>query len=38
MATASLVLSDDSTLSKCDRTLLRLERVFALISGLSVLH
>lgn len=36
MATASLVLSDDSTLSKCDRTLLRLERVFALISGLSV--
>ena len=36
MATASLVLSDDSTLSKCDRTLLRLERVFAPISGLSV--
>ena len=36
MATASLVLSDDSTLSKCDRALLRLERVFALISGLSV--
>jgi len=36
MATASLVLSDDSILSKCDRTLLRLERVFALISGLSV--
>ena len=36
MATASLVLSDDSTLSKCDRSLLRLERVFALISGISV--
>lgn len=36
MATASLVLSDDSTLSKCDRSLLRLERGFALISGISV--
>ncbi|MCF2870323.1 TRAP transporter small permease [Octadecabacter sp. G9-8] len=36
MATASLVLSDDSILSKCDRRLLRLERVFALISGISV--
>ncbi len=36
MATASLVLSDNSTLSKCDRSLLRLERGFALISGISV--
>lgn len=36
MATASLVLSDDSTLSKCDLALFRLERVFALISGISV--
>ena len=36
MATASLVLTDDSTLSKMDRGLLRLERVFALISGISV--
>lgn len=36
MATASLVLTDDSTLSKLDRTLLRLERGFALISGLAV--
>jgi len=36
MATASLVLTDNSTLSKCDQTLLRLERVFALISGISV--
>lgn len=36
MATASLVLTDGSTLSKCDRALLRLERVFALISGISV--
>ncbi len=36
MATASLVLSDDSTLSKCDLALLRLERMFALISGISV--
>lgn len=36
MATASLVLTDDSTLSKLDRTLLRLEQGFALISGLAV--
>ncbi|MEO0402065.1 MAG: TRAP transporter small permease [Pseudomonadota bacterium] len=36
MATASLVLSDDSTLSKIDHLLLRLERSFALISGISV--
>lgn len=36
MATASLVLSDDSTLSKLDHALLRVERVFALISGLAV--
>lgn len=36
MAVASRVLSDDSTLSKCDQALLRLERVFALISGLAV--
>lgn len=36
MATASLVLSDDSTLSKCDHGLLRLERIFALVSGISV--
>ncbi|WP_375280238.1 TRAP transporter small permease subunit [Pseudooctadecabacter sp.] len=36
MATASLVLTDDSTLSKLDRILLRLERGFALISGLAV--
>ncbi len=36
MATASLVLTDDSTLSKLDLFLLRLERGFALISGLAV--
>ncbi|MEP1522790.1 TRAP transporter small permease [Ascidiaceihabitans sp.] len=36
MATASLVLSDDSALSKCDHGLLRLERIFALVSGISV--
>lgn len=36
MATASLVLTDDSLLSKCDQTLLRLERFLALISGISV--
>lgn len=36
MATASLVLSDDSILSKYDRKLLRLERALALVSGLSV--
>ena len=36
MATASLVLTDGSTLSKCDRAFLRLERVFALMSGLAV--
>ncbi len=36
MATASLVLTDDSTLSKIDLLLLKLERVFALVSGLAV--
>lgn len=36
MATSSLVLEDDSTLSKLDRALLRLEKAFALISGLAV--
>ena len=36
MATASLVLSDDSLLSKLDGKLLRLERMFALVSGISV--
>ncbi|MEL6523811.1 MAG: TRAP transporter small permease [Pseudomonadota bacterium] len=36
MATATLVLTDDSTLSRLDRMLVHLERVFALISGLAV--
>ena len=36
MATASLVLSDDSTLSRLDHMLLRLERILALVSGLAV--
>ena len=36
MATASLVLSDDSTLSRFDHGLLRLEKGFALLSGLAV--
>lgn len=36
MATASLVLQDGSTLSKLDRWLLKLETVFALLSGLAV--
>ncbi len=36
MATASLVLTDDSTLSKLDRLLLKLERGFALVSGIAV--
>ena len=36
MATVSLVLSDDSTLSKLDHLLLRLERSLAILSGLSV--
>lgn len=36
MATASLVLSDDSTLSRLDHILLRLERSLALVSGLAV--
>ena len=36
MATASLVLSDDSTLSKLDRLLLALETRLALLSGLAV--
>lgn len=36
MAGSSLVLSDSSTLSKVDRSLLRLESFFALLSGLAV--
>ncbi|MEM8729819.1 MAG: TRAP transporter small permease [Pseudomonadota bacterium] len=36
MATASLVLTDGSTLSKLDQKLLRLERALALLSGLAV--
>ncbi len=36
MAGSSLVLSDDSLLSRVDRRLYRLERVFALLSGLAV--
>lgn len=36
MATASLVLTDQSVLSKIDQHLLRLERFFALLSGLAV--
>ncbi len=36
MATASLVLSDDSMLSRFDRAFLRLERAFALLSGIAV--
>lgn len=36
MATASLVLSDDSTLSKLDHGLLRLEKLLALLSGIAV--
>lgn len=36
MAGASLVLSDDSTISRLDRSLLWLERKFALLSGLAV--
>ncbi|WP_108815673.1 TRAP transporter small permease subunit [Loktanella sp. Alg231-35] len=36
MATASLVLTDGSHLSKLDQAFLRLERGFALISGLAV--
>lgn len=36
MATASLVLQDDSTLSKLDRKLLRVETLLALLSGLAV--
>lgn len=36
MATASLVLQDDSTLSKLDLALLRVETVLALLSGLAV--
>ena len=36
MATASLVLSDDSALSRVDHMLLRLERNLALASGLAV--
>lgn len=36
MAGASLVLSDDSALSRADRLLFRLETVLALVSGLAV--
>ena len=36
MAGGSLVLSDNSTLSRLDASLYRLERVFALMSGLAV--
>ncbi len=36
MATSSLVLTDDSTLSRIDQVLLRVERTFGLISGLGV--
>ncbi|WP_296763080.1 TRAP transporter small permease subunit [Sediminimonas sp.] len=36
MAGAASVLSDDSALSRLDRALLRLERAFALLSGLAV--
>ena len=36
MATASLVLQDDSTLSKLDIRLLKLEQFLALLSGLAV--
>lgn len=36
MATASLVLQDDSILSKLDRALLKLETFLALLSGLAV--
>ena len=36
MATASLVLSDDSALSRIDRLFLKLERSLALVSGLAV--
>ncbi len=36
MATASLVLSDDSALSKLDHTFLKIERALALVSGLAV--
>ena len=36
MATATLVLSDDSTLSKLDRSFLKIERVLALMSGFAV--
>ncbi len=36
MATASLVLSDDSTLSKIDHNLLKLEKFLALLSGIAV--
>lgn len=36
MATASLVLTDESTISRLDQALLRCERVLALVSGLAV--
>ncbi|MGR3709330.1 MAG: TRAP transporter small permease subunit [Alterinioella nitratireducens] len=36
MAAASLVMTDDSTVSRLDRGLLEVEKIFALISGLAV--
>ncbi|MBO9467953.1 TRAP transporter small permease [Tropicibacter sp. R15_0] len=36
MATSSLVMTDDSLLSKLDQRFLKLERIFALLSGLAV--
>ena len=36
MASSSSVLQDDSWLSRADRALLPVERVFALLSGLAV--
>ena len=36
MAAASLVMTDDSTVSRLDRGLLEVEKLFALISGLAV--
>lgn len=36
MATATLVLSDDSTLSRLDRSFLKIERILALMSGFAV--
>lgn len=36
MATSSLVMTDDSLLSKLDQRFMKLERIFALLSGLAV--